>query len=75
MNAENFCYWLQGYIEIEEADAPCEALSQNQVRSIKEHLALVFKKVTSSPQGLSSNPHDWMSGIGLARGVGGAQLC
>lgn len=41
MKSESFCYWLQGYFEIngnEDAD-----LSTEQVQVIKNHLALVFK--------------------------------
>lgn len=41
MNAESFAYWLQGFIEL-NGSAP----TANQWQSIKEHLQLVFKKVT-----------------------------
>jgi len=43
MNAENFVYWLQGFLELREDDKP---LSPKQVQIIKDHLALVFTKVT-----------------------------
>lgn len=38
MTPENFCYWLQGYFEIEEPDF----LSKGQIRMIRDHLSLVF---------------------------------
>jgi hypothetical protein len=40
MNSRDFCYWLQGYFEI-NADGN-NALSIAQVASIKRHLAMVF---------------------------------
>ncbi len=42
MSEKNFCYWLQGFFEMTEADM----LSKKQVLMIKEHLNLVFTKVT-----------------------------
>jgi len=42
MSPIEFCYWLQGYIEIGKPTA----MGWNQVQTIKEHLALVFHKVT-----------------------------
>ncbi len=42
MSEKNFCYWLQGFFEMTEADT----LSKKQVLMIKEHLNLVFTKVT-----------------------------
>lgn len=41
MTPENFCYWLQGFSEL-NGQAPTE----DQWKSITEHLGLVFKKVT-----------------------------
>ncbi len=43
MNSENFAYWLQGYFELLGKDEP---LTKEQVQIIKDHLALVFDKVT-----------------------------
>ena len=43
MTAENFAFWLQGYFELGG-----ENLSPQQVQVIKDHLALVFNKVTPS---------------------------
>lgn len=42
MNPEQFAYWLQGYVELNGGKMPTEA----QWKSIKEHLAEVFVKVT-----------------------------
>lgn len=46
MTPENFCYWLQGYIEIGAADKNkgSESLSIEQVACIKQHLGYVFTK-------------------------------
>ena len=44
MKAVEFCYWLQGFFEIRDANrviAP--GISESQVTTIKTHLALVFK--------------------------------
>lgn len=42
MTPENFCYWVQGYFEI----GNIQSLDSAQVLVVKDHLALVFKKVT-----------------------------
>lgn len=42
MTPENFCYWLQGFAEIQN---PIE-ITKEQVQVIKDHLKLVFTKVT-----------------------------
>ena len=39
MTSRDFCYWLQGYFEINPQDIP----NQNQIEIIKKHLNLVFK--------------------------------
>ena len=43
MTPENFCYWLQGYIELTSGEGD---LTEQQVQMIKDHLKLVFKKET-----------------------------
>ena len=43
MNSVEFAYWLQGYFELRDNDEP---LTAKQVQIIKDHLALVFNKVT-----------------------------
>lgn len=45
MNAENFCYWLQGFVEI-HGGLPDEG----QWYMIKEHLQHVFDKQTKSKE-------------------------
>lgn len=42
MTPENFCYWLQGFIEIEK---PVK-LEESQLQEIRNHLNLVFNKLT-----------------------------
>lgn len=42
MTPQDFCYWLKGYVELSETNS----LTDNQVLVIKDHLDLVFKKVT-----------------------------
>jgi len=42
MTERDFCYWLQGYIEINGI----QSLSEEQVKIIQEHLQLVLNKVT-----------------------------
>ena len=41
MTPKQFTYWLQGYAELNDAPPNAE-----QWKSIREHLALVFNKVT-----------------------------
>ena len=44
MKATEFCYWLQGYFELDQASTkPGNSLSDEQVEVIQRHLALVFK--------------------------------
>lgn len=45
MNTQEFCYWLQGFFEISGTNN----LSKKEVAIIKEHLDLVFNKVTKNP--------------------------
>lgn len=42
MTPENFAYWLKGFIEISET----KTLNEKQTQIIKDHLDLVFNKVT-----------------------------
>ena len=42
MNERDFCYWLQGFVELNGI----ETLSETQVQIIEEHLNLVFNKTT-----------------------------
>ena len=45
MKSHEFCYWLQGYFEIEECnDIPQKkGMTAEQTEMVKKHLALVFK--------------------------------
>ena len=42
MEPRDFCYWLQGMLELGNP----KDLNAEQVLCIKDHLALVFEKVT-----------------------------
>jgi hypothetical protein len=42
MNERDFCYWLNGFVELTQGQTPNPA----QWKSIQEHLGEVFKKVT-----------------------------
>lgn len=42
MKAEEFCYWLQGFFELSNSNT----LSVTQTQVIKDHLNLVFHKLT-----------------------------
>lgn len=50
MNSNEFVYWLQGFLELSDADT----LDQEQVIKIKEHLALVLTKVTEDDKSKAS---------------------
>ena len=51
MDANSFAMWLNGYVEL-GGERPSEA----QWQMIKEHLSLVFKKVTNPLMSLSLKP-------------------
>lgn len=42
MHALEFCYWLQGFIEISNP----QLIDESEIDIIKDHLQLVFNKVT-----------------------------
>lgn len=52
MNSLDFCYWLQGFFEISK-DSELKNLDENQVKTIKDHLQLVFKQETSHHEDIS----------------------
>jgi hypothetical protein len=54
MSPEQFTYWLKGYFEISENRE--NHLSPNQVQIIRDHLDLVFNKVTPA-RGISTKGH------------------
>ncbi len=43
MTSRDFCYWLQGYIEIRANELNPKGLNTEQVKCIEKHLALVFR--------------------------------
>lgn len=47
MTPENFCYWLKGYIEIEEIEERCR-LTEAQVELIQSQLELALTKTEIS---------------------------
>jgi hypothetical protein len=53
MTAEQFVYWLQGFMEINDPDT----ISKSETRVIKDHLALVFKKETPNRNGTITVPN------------------
>lgn len=38
MTSRDFCYWMQGYFELVDADA----MTAEQVSTVKRHLSMVF---------------------------------
>ena len=52
MEATDFCYWLQGFFELSED----KKLTPKQVEIIKDHLQLVFNKVTPDRSSSASMP-------------------
>lgn len=57
MEAQQFCYWLQGFAELNNGVPPNEM----QWKAIRDHLALVFEKKTppyNVPLPRSPNPND-----------------
>ena len=60
MTPENFCYWLQGFIEMSGLHIDCPiSITPRQVEIIKDHLKLVFEKKTPdiiAPNNIQQNP-------------------
>lgn len=49
MTPSEFCYWLQGQFELNEAGAtPVKAFNEEQTRCIKDHLGYVFETIVQS---------------------------
>lgn len=51
MDPQQFCYWLQGFAELNNGVPP----NDMQWKAIRDHLALVFNKVTPNYPGLGPN--------------------
>lgn len=43
MTSRDFCYWLQGYFELNEELQDGRGMGAGQTEMVKRHLALVFK--------------------------------
>ena len=56
MDSLQFCYWLQGFSELNNGTPP----NDMQWKAIRDHLGLVFNKVTPSYPGLGP---DWQEKI------------
>jgi hypothetical protein len=52
MNEQQFCYWLKGFVELN----PQAMLTLTQWQVVKDHLNLVFNKVTPVRQVLPVQP-------------------
>ena len=44
MTSRDFCFWLQGYLEISSKEAQDVHLSKTQMDCVQKHLNLVFKQ-------------------------------
>lgn len=42
MTSRDFCFWLQGYLELADEPGTTSALDERKVETIKKHLALAF---------------------------------
>jgi hypothetical protein len=54
MTAEQFTYWLQGFFELSGATT----LNEQQVKVVKDHIALVLKKETIQYTGITIAPNN-----------------
>lgn len=65
MNAQEFAYWLNGFVEMGGNEKPP---TEAQWKMICEHLALVFNKVTPPLKSVEPQPQekieDWLKRIG-----------
>jgi hypothetical protein len=59
MTPEQFCYWLQGFIEVSKA----KEIKAEQLTEIRNHLDTVFKKVTPTVGAPASSLHDLLTGV------------
>lgn len=70
MTADQFAYWLQGFAELNEQPPTAE-----QWQSVREHLALVFNKVTPLRPAGPDRPPSWESGTILVTSDGATRTC
>lgn len=59
MNATEFCYWLQGHFEI----TGVRAMTKAEAQVIRDHLQLVFKKVTPNRKKKSEKEIEYCSAV------------
>lgn len=55
MTEREFCYWLQGFIELSWKDGEIN-IDKRQAEMIADHLDLVFKKVTPDREPKQEEP-------------------
>lgn len=63
MSPENFCYWLQGWFELNKTIDHRQGATPETLKMIEDHLALVLKKETPArnvPVGPMVQP-PWLS--------------
>jgi hypothetical protein len=58
MTSRDFCYWLQGFFEIKDADRLGISMTDNQVKMIQKHLNLVFKHEIDPSMGDSKHQEE-----------------
>jgi len=58
MTSRDFCYWLQGYLEISAANQVPVDLKHLQIDCIQKHLALVFKHEIDPSYGPESHQEE-----------------
>lgn len=77
MTSRDFCYWLQGYFELNEELQDGRGMGAAQTETVKQHLALVFKHEIDpsmpDPTGELQAIHDGKSKIG-GKGPNGETL-
>lgn len=56
MTPEQFCYWLQGFVEISSRGKFAPPPDMMQWNEIQEHLKTVFNKVTPYQPNFTNNP-------------------
>jgi hypothetical protein len=77
MTSRDFCFWLQGFLELGAAETPgvntMAGLNGFQVECVKRHLALVFKHEIDPSMGPPKQQAalDGIHGGGHAGGGGG----
>ena len=80
MTAENFCYWLKGYFEINDNQPRpaefCDSLNSEQIKIIKQHLDYVFAPTITSGE-ISKDLKDALrySSGGIVSGPYGSSVC